>query len=75
MPASVLVADQGDCAVITLNRPNAMNTITVDVLTRLEAILDDLPERDCRAVIITGAGDRSFCGGADASELRGHSVI
>ena len=74
LPA-VVVADRDDCAVITLNRPAAMNTITVDVLTRLEAILDNLPTRGCRAVIITGAGDRAFCGGADISELREQSVM
>lgn len=71
---SVTIADHDGCAVITLNRPAAMNTITIDLLTRLEAILDDLPKRGCRAVIVTGAGDRAFCGGADVSELREQSV-
>jgi enoyl-CoA hydratase len=71
---SVTVGDHEDCAVITLNRPAAMNTITVDLLTRLEVILDDLPKRGCRAVIITGAGDRAFCGGADLSQIRDQSV-
>jgi enoyl-CoA hydratase len=71
---SVTVTGRNNCAVITLNRPAAMNTITVDLLSRLEAILDDLPNGGCRAVIITGAGDRAFCGGADVSELREKSV-
>jgi enoyl-CoA hydratase/carnithine racemase len=51
--------------VVTLDRPPA-NTISAQVLRELEAALGDLAADDAvRAVVVTGAGDRIFCGGAD----------
>ena len=52
-------------AVITLNRPPA-NAISEELMRDLDAALDELaPDEDVRAIIITGAGDRIFCAGAD----------
>lgn len=50
---------------ITLNRPQAMNSITPEVLKGIESALDmATSENGVRAVVITGTG-RSFCAGAD----------
>jgi enoyl-CoA hydratase len=59
------VAD-GPVATITLDRPEKLNALTPEMLTGLEAILDAI-ERDARirVVVVTGAGDRAFCAGAD----------
>ena len=52
-------------AVITLNRPPA-NAISEELMRDLDAALDELaPDEDVRAIILTGAGDRIFCAGAD----------
>ncbi len=52
-------------AVITLNRPPA-NAISEELMRDLDAALDELaPDEEVRAIIITGAGDRIFCAGAD----------
>jgi enoyl-CoA hydratase/carnithine racemase len=52
-------------AVITLDRPPA-NAISEQLMRELNAALNELQADDAvRAVIITGAGDRIFCGGAD----------
>jgi enoyl-CoA hydratase/carnithine racemase len=52
-------------AVITLNRPPA-NAISEELMRDLDAALDELaPDEDVRAIIITGAGERIFCAGAD----------
>jgi enoyl-CoA hydratase len=54
-------------AVVTLNRPPA-NTISAQLVTELEAAVDELArDETVRAIILTGAGDRIFCGGADLS--------
>lgn len=63
---------KGAIAVWTLNRPDRMNALsraTVRELGRLaRAVVDD---DAVRAVILTGAGDRAFCAGADLKERKG----
>jgi enoyl-CoA hydratase len=50
---------------ITLNRPDRLNTMNGSLVRRLHEVLDEVAaERDCRAVVLTGAG-RAFCGGLD----------
>jgi len=56
---------------VTLNRPPA-NTISGQLVLELEAAVDELARDDgVRAVVLTGAGDRIFCGGADLSSAFG----
>lgn len=56
----------GPIATITLNRPEKMNAYTRHMMAEMIAALDDTDADDSiRAVIITGAGDRAFCAGAD----------
>ncbi|MCP4843466.1 MAG: hypothetical protein GY887_17200, partial [Halieaceae bacterium] len=49
----------GNCAVLTMNRPAALNAITTDMLNLFESQLDAIEKDDSRAVILTGAG-RAF---------------
>ena len=56
-------------ATITLNRPDAMNAFNKAMMEDLIAAFDATDADDTvRAVIVTGAGDRAFCAGADLSE-------
>lgn len=58
--------------VLTLNRPEALNALTYDLVKELHDALDAVDaDHDCRAVIITGAG-RGFCAGLD---LRGFGLV
>jgi enoyl-CoA hydratase len=60
----------GAVATLTVNRPkvlNALNTQTLDELRR--AILELTHDESVRAVILTGAGEKSFIAGADINEL------
>jgi enoyl-CoA hydratase/carnithine racemase len=64
---TLIVERAGGYAVVTLNRPPA-NTISPQLVTDLEAAVDELLQDDAvRAIVLTGAGDRIFCGGADLS--------
>ncbi len=56
-------------AVVTINRPEAMNALNESILLQLRAIHQDLITRGCRAVILTGAG-AAFIGGADIKAMQ-----
>jgi len=61
---------QGDIAILRINRPEALNAMNVDVISELSKMLDILAADDSiKAVVITGAGERSFCAGADISYM------
>ena len=67
---NLLLERDGAVAVLTINRPqvlNALNSPTIDELRR--AVLDLRHDPAVRAVILTGAGDKSFVAGADIKEL------
>lgn len=56
-------------ATITINRPKALNALNSQVLDELDATLDAIDLDTVRAVILTGAGDKSFVAGADIGEM------
>ena len=57
-------------AFITLNRPEAFNSINPETWTELgEALVDYRDDSNVLCAIITGAGDRAFCAGADIREM------
>jgi enoyl-CoA hydratase len=58
-------------AVLTLNRPEALNALSVEILDELDGLLDAIESQpEVRAVVVTGAGDRAFTAGADIGHLR-----
>jgi len=55
-----------DIAIITINRPEVLNAINVDVIAELSSAIDIVSVDDnVKVVVITGKGERSFCVGAD----------
>jgi 3-hydroxypropionyl-coenzyme A dehydratase len=55
-----------EIAIIRINRPEALNAMNVDVIAELSKTIDIVGVDDgIKALIITGAGERSFCAGAD----------
>ncbi len=60
---------KGKYAVITINRPEAMNALNSQVLDDLNAVLDGIDVNEIRAVVLTGAGEKSFVAGADIGEM------
>ena len=68
--AAVCDVDHTGLARIVLNRPEQLNAFNVQMRDDLFAILTELHANpDLDAVIITGAGDRAFCAGADLTEF------
>ena len=64
----VLYTKEDGIAVVTLNRPEKLNTTTPEMNRRLIEIIEDIKrDEDVRVVILTGAG-RAFCAGTDISE-------
>jgi enoyl-CoA hydratase/carnithine racemase len=66
----VLLERRTGYALITLNRPAKRNAMNSAAQAQLVAALEDT-EKDCAAIVLTGAGDISFCAGVDLSERRG----
>ena len=61
-------------ALITLNRPEALNALSFAVIRELGAAFDRAAASDARALFILGAGEKAFCAGADITELMGRSA-
>lgn len=61
-------------AVITLNRPEALNALSFQIVRDIGAAIDEVAASDARALLFVGAGERAFCAGADISELMGRSI-
>jgi enoyl-CoA hydratase/carnithine racemase len=69
MAEELLVERRGQALWLTLNRPDRHNAINVAMTEALIAALSDVSgDLAIRAVVLTGAGDRSFCSGADLKE-------
>lgn len=63
---AVLTARQGHILIVTINRPEARNAVNADVHVGIGTALEEAEnDPEIRVVIITGAGDKAFCAGAD----------
>jgi 3-hydroxypropionyl-coenzyme A dehydratase len=61
---------QGDIAILRINRPEALNAMNLDVISELSKMIDIVAaDESIKALVITGAGERSFCAGADISYM------
>ncbi|MFG1193103.1 enoyl-CoA hydratase/isomerase family protein [Xanthobacter flavus] len=65
----------GDLAVITLDRPEALNALSFAIIRDIGAAIDEAGTWDIRALIFTGAGGKAFCAGADIKELMGRPLM
>ncbi|MBQ3967502.1 MAG: enoyl-CoA hydratase/isomerase family protein, partial [Lachnospiraceae bacterium] len=60
---------EGFVGVITINRPKALNALNSQVLDELNEVLDTVDVDKTRAIVLTGAGEKSFVAGADIGEM------
>lgn len=71
----VLVERKGNVALVTLNRPEAMNAINTEMAQSLSRVFSELDSDDeTRVIVLTGAGEKAFSAGADLKERIGLSL-
>jgi enoyl-CoA hydratase len=69
---TILVEKRGSVAILTINRPDKLNSLSSKVHIEGVLALDELRKDDeVRVLVITGAGEKSFVAGADISEFAG----
>lgn len=75
--APALIERRGHVMLITLNRPQARNAVNAEMCILVgDALAEADKDPDVRAVVLTGAGDKAFCAGADLKAItRGEAVI
>ena len=61
-------------ALLRLNRPQALNALSFKLVEDLARALDQVAAGDARALLVTGAGEKAFCAGADIAELAGRTL-
>src|SRR5205807_1834979 len=76
MPDFVRIEMEDRLAVVTINRPEAMNALNSRLLKELSMAIEHLSmAADVGAIVLTGAGDRAFVAGADIKEMVGLSAL
>jgi methylglutaconyl-CoA hydratase len=69
---SIALSREDGIGIVTLNRPDRMNAVNRELLQQLRSTIQELWADDSvRAIIVTGAGDKAFCAGADLKERAG----
>lgn len=68
---NVILEKDGNLAIVTINRPKALNALNSETLRDIDAVIEDLEnDNDIYCVILTGAGEKAFVAGADISEMK-----
>jgi enoyl-CoA hydratase len=71
----VRLAHEGAVSTLTIQRPEVLNALDVEVLVALKRAADEVRgRREARCLIVTGAGDKAFVAGADIAGFRGASA-
>ena len=67
---NLLLEVENGVALLTINRPKALNALNSETLAELNTCLAELENNDeVKVVILTGSGEKSFVAGADISEM------
>lgn len=67
---NILLEKQEKTTIITINRPESLNALNANTIQELSSALDLLEnDAECRVIIITGSGQKSFVAGADIKEF------
>ena len=67
---NLLMQVEDEIAVVTINRPKALNALNTETLSEINELFAEIGKRkDIKVVILTGSGEKSFVAGADISEM------
>ncbi|ESR23796.1 enoyl-CoA hydratase/isomerase family protein [Lutibaculum baratangense] len=72
---SVELTEVEGVAVVTLDRPEALNALSFSMLDEIGDTLDEVAAMKVRALVVTGRGEKAFCAGADIPELRHRDLV
>lgn len=68
---NILLEKEDNLAIVTINRPKALNALNSETLADLDLVITDIEnDRNIYCVIITGSGEKAFVAGADISEMK-----
>src|SRR5687768_4163639 len=72
---TILVEDDGAIRIVTVNRPDVLNALNIQVVDELIAVVEATgTERRVRGLLLTGAGAKAFVAGADIAAMAEMSV-
>ncbi|USX06764.1 enoyl-CoA hydratase/isomerase family protein [Paraburkholderia fungorum] len=72
---TVQLTFEDSLAYLTLNRVEALNALSFEVLREISDAIDQVGASDARALVITGGGEKAFCAGADIKELADRDLM
>jgi enoyl-CoA hydratase len=73
---NILLTISNYTAILTLNRPDKLNALNIETLKEIYSAFIDLSNnREVRAVIVTGSGEKAFAAGADIKEINSLNVL
>jgi len=73
---TLLLTEENGVAIVTINRPKALNALNSILLDELSLVFDEVAVNDAvKAVILIGGGEKAFVAGADIGEMKDMNVI
>jgi enoyl-CoA hydratase len=72
---AVRLERRGAYHLLTLDRQEALNALSFSIIADIGRAIDEVAAGDARALIVTGAGPKAFCAGADIKELGNRSLM
>lgn len=73
---NVVLEKEGKIAIVTINRPKALNALNSETLKEIDAVFGDIEnDNEILAVVLTGAGEKAFVAGADISEMKDMNAV
>lgn len=73
---NLILEQNGAIAILTINRPKALNALNADTLTELSTVLDELGrDSSVKVIILTGSGEKAFVAGADIAQMKEFNTL
>ena len=67
---NIQIENQGKISILTISRPESLNALNKQTISELSQALEELEQnKECRAIVLTGEGEKSFVAGADIKEF------
>ncbi|WP_110954156.1 short-chain-enoyl-CoA hydratase [Anaerosinus massiliensis] len=72
---NLLLTEESGLAIVTMNRPKALNALNSELLDEISQVFEVLSAKESvKVIIVTGAGEKSFIAGADITEMQNMNI-